>query len=239
MLKQLSILFLAAGIVLFAGCPTGSSSNHDPYPLVSPTSIDAGSGDSEQTFQLESETNPDGTALYDEDGDTVTVAVDPETPLPVNIVLEASTGILTVSRTAAYSGSINFWTEDDQGGTTESAALSVGFTVTVSGNLAPYPINGPSVISPVVTPEGFGDPLKEYQLEIAEVDNQKDPDGDIVSYKSETLPSWITLDENSGVITVDTSTAHAAENFDFWTEDEHNADTSDNAFAISIEVRAS
>ncbi len=136
MKKRLFVLIFLVFLVLL-GCPMAESVNNDPYPLVSPDTIDASSGDEVQTFQLLCDTNPDGTALYDEDGDPVTVVVDDTTPLPSFIELDTATGVLTVTRSESYTGTINFWTVDDQGGTTEGEALSVEFTVVSSGNQAP------------------------------------------------------------------------------------------------------
>lgn len=103
-------------ILVFSGCFLfDNNGNNDPHPLIGPASITATSGDEVQTFQLRCSENSEGAYLYDVDGDTVTVEVDEDTPLPANITLDTSTGLLTVTRSSAFSGVVNFWTVDDQG----------------------------------------------------------------------------------------------------------------------------
>jgi hypothetical protein len=99
-------------------------------------------------------------------------------------------------------------------------------------NQPPYVVT--ALVSNVVYGQGSG--LQTIQLLIAEQDGLKDPDGDTVYFKSSSLPSWISLDENTGEVTVDTTDTHAAEDFDFWSEDEHGADSSDTPHTITISV---
>lgn len=100
------------------------------------------------------------------------------------------------------------------------------------GNSPPYAVIGPS--SPQDFPEDTGD--KTFQLVIDEQDGKKDPDGDTVYFKSSTLPLWISLDENTGEVTVDTNDAHSAEDCLFWSEDEHGDDSQSSAHTIAISV---
>ncbi|OQY35717.1 MAG: hypothetical protein B6241_00570 [Spirochaetaceae bacterium 4572_59] len=142
MIKTLICLFLIF-LFFFVGCQIihPENINHDPLPLISPEMIDVSSGEKLQTFQLQCDTNPDNLYLYDEDGNTVRVVLDENTPLPAVIVLNEITGVLTVRRSAPFVGSAKFWTDDAKGCSTELDALTVRFTVTVtvagSGNFLP------------------------------------------------------------------------------------------------------
>ena len=100
------------------------------------------------------------------------------------------------------------------------------------GNCPPYAVIGPS--SPQDFPEDTGD--KTFQLVIDEQGGKKDPDGDTVYFKSSTLPSWISLDENTGEVTVDTTDSQDAEDYLFWSEDEHGDDSQSSAHIIAISV---
>ena len=102
----------------------------------------------------------------------------------------------------------------------------------LSGNNPPYTVIGPS--SPQDFPEDTGD--RTFQLVIDEQGGKKDPDGDTVYFKSSTLPLWIILDENTGEVTVDTADSHSAEDYLFWSEDEHGKDTQSSAHTIAISV---
>ncbi len=78
--------------------------------------------------------------------------------------------------------------------------------------------------------------LQTFQLAIDEQNGLKDPDGDTVYFRSSNLPAWISLDADTGVVTVDTVDSHSAEDFQFWSEDEHGADTSGTAYTVTISV---
>ena len=100
-------------------------------------------------------------------------------------------------------------------------------------NQPPYPVIGP--FTSINYYEGTGD--KTFQLEIAEQGGLKDPDGDTVYFRSSLLPSWITLDENTGMVTVDITLIHAAEEISFWSEDEHDESQSEGPFIVEITVK--
>ncbi len=101
-----------------------------------------------------------------------------------------------------------------------------------TGNNPPYPVTVP--FSSRYYAEDTG--LQTFQLQIDEQDGLKDPDGDVVYFRSSSLPSWISLDEDTGLVTVDTTDSHSAEDFLFWSEDENGADTRSSAVAITISV---
>ena len=101
-------------------------------------------------------------------------------------------------------------------------------------NRAPYAVIGPS--SSVDYEEDSNPQMQIFHLQIDEQNGLKDPDGDIVYFKSSSLPSWISLDEDTGLVTVDTTDSHGAEDFLFWSEDEHGADTSESPYTITISV---
>jgi dipeptidyl aminopeptidase/acylaminoacyl peptidase len=136
MFKKVFHFIIIFMVFWFVGCkyPTEiyvdsySDANTDPYPLVSPPVIDVTSGAFFQTFQLDSGATPKGSELYDEDGDVVSVV---SSTLPPNILLNEATGLLTITRSSSFSGSINFWTEDPNGGTTEDDSLIITITVTI------------------------------------------------------------------------------------------------------------
>jgi hypothetical protein len=136
MIYLLPILFL-----IFFSCKQATSAdndqnssdspvaNYDPNPLIAPGTIDATNGGYSQIFQLVCSSNPDSENLYDEDGDAVTVVVDSNTPLPDCMTLVESTGVLLVTRDDTVDGTINFWTVDDRGGSTESEPLTVSYDI--------------------------------------------------------------------------------------------------------------
>ncbi len=139
--SKIYLIFVFFSFLLLMGCrnPAGGTyppigDNHDPYPLVSPTSISITSGNMTQTVQLLCSTNIDNSNLYDEDGDIVTVVVDSATSLPGCISLNETTGLLTITRNEDYSGNIRFWTVDDNGGSSESDLLTVSISVSIPAN---------------------------------------------------------------------------------------------------------
>jgi LruC domain-containing protein len=99
-------------------------------------------------------------------------------------------------------------------------------------NSAPYPVIVP--FSSKHYDEDTG--LQFFQLQIDEQNGLEDPDGDVVYFRSSSLPSWISLDEDTGLVTVDTADTHSAEDFLFWSEDENGAETRNNAVTITISV---
>ncbi len=82
-------------------------------------------------------------------------------------------------------------------------------------NQPPYPVIAPFTSKNYTQMTG----LKTFQLEIAEQGGLKDPDGDTVYFRCSDL-SWITVDENTGLVTVDTADTHSFEKILFWSEDE-------------------
>ena len=76
---------------------------------------------------------------------------------------------------------------------------------------------------------------KIYQLEIAAVDGQRDPDpGDEVYFRSSLLPEGWSLDEVTGKVTLGQVNEPCTRVVYFWSEDEHGASTIDNAFRASF-----
>lgn len=99
-------------------------------------------------------------------------------------------------------------------------------------NNPPYPVIAP--FTSKTYPEDTG--IKTFQLSIDEQDGLKDPDGDQVFFRSSDLPDWITLDENTGEVEVDTTDSHSAEEILFWSEDENGGDTKDKAVSVTLRV---
>lgn len=100
------------------------------------------------------------------------------------------------------------------------------------GNSPPY-----NVTVPFSSKDYSQKPGSEvFQLGIDEQDGKKDPDGDVVYFRSSSLPTWISLDENTGEVTVTTDETQSAVDIDFWTEDEHEADTQKSAVTVTLSV---
>ncbi len=75
-----------------------------------------------------------------------------------------------------------------------------------------------------------------FQLLIAEQNGLEDPDGDNITFMSSTLPAWISIDADTGIVTVVTTEVQTAISISFWSEDENGSDTSDTPFSITIDV---
>jgi len=103
-----------------------------------------------------------------------------------------------------------------------------------TANSAPYKVT--ASIATQTYNQGSGD--QTFQLEIEQVAGLDDPDGDVVSFKSSVLPAWISLDEATGVVTVDTTAAQSSTSVDFWSEDEHGEDTSGTPFTVLVSVNS-
>ncbi|MBF9015532.1 MULTISPECIES: hypothetical protein [unclassified Oceanispirochaeta] len=130
MKKSIYLISIFTLMLSFACKNNSDIENHDPNPLVSPTSIDATSGEDIISFHLVCSENPDGAYLYDEDGDNVTVVIDPETPLPDDMSFNEETGVIIVYRRTDLSGTLRFWTVDDMDGSTEDQPLTVTYNIT-------------------------------------------------------------------------------------------------------------
>ncbi len=100
-------------------------------------------------------------------------------------------------------------------------------------NQDPYPVTGNP--SPNIVKSGTP---QYYYLSIAEQGGQKDPDGDIVYFRSETLPGDMTLDSGTGVVTINSIGRTVGETItiNFWSEDEHGADTSGTPFTVTFTI---
>jgi len=207
------------------------SVNSAPNPLVGPTTYSIARNTSvAQTVQLQCSTNVDGSYLYDLEGDTVTVIVDSATPLPSYMVLDSATGEITVISASGGDVSINFWTVDDKGGTTESIPLTVDFTLYDNSN--PYDIIGPvgPVTSMIDVPYNA---ITSFTLDIDDVGGLNDPDGhDVVFFYdiNQVAPGAeedviINLNAQTGVFTIthlgvsDPNKGGYVE-FLFWTDDQ-------------------
>ncbi|MBI9100310.1 MAG: hypothetical protein JEY91_17640 [Spirochaetaceae bacterium] len=99
-------------------------------------------------------------------------------------------------------------------------------------NQAPYPVTAD------FTAKSFhqGTVDNTFQMLIAEQGGLKDPDGDAVFFRSSILPVWITLNEDSGVVTVDTAETHDLVTISFWSEDASGSETSNVAYNVDVDV---
>jgi len=115
---------------------------------------------------------------------------------------------------------------------TANKVLSIEKVPDIIENRPPYPVIGP--FPSVEYTEGSG--YKTFLLVIDEKLDMADPDGDEVYFRFSPASTWVTLDESSGLVTVDTINLHAAETFSFWSEDEFGDDTSGEPFEVTISV---
>jgi len=100
-------------------------------------------------------------------------------------------------------------------------------------NNPPYPVISPYTARTFAEDSGF----QTFQLSIDEQNGLKDPDDDSVYFRfSPADTGWVSLDENTGVVTVDTVDSHAAQDFQFWSEDSEGADTKDEAVTVNLKV---
>jgi Tol biopolymer transport system component len=116
------------------------------------------------------------------------------------------------------------------------ASCNNGTLPSKGANQAPYPVTGPVTVIDYEKSTG----IHTLQLEIQEQGGLSDPDGDAVYFKSNIPASvdWISIDEGSGLVTVDTAEAHSSADFSFWSEDELGADTSLEPFILAVTVTA-
>ncbi|MCF7915322.1 MAG: hypothetical protein K9L66_09155 [Spirochaetaceae bacterium] len=112
-----------------------------------------------------------------------------------------------------------------------------------TSNQAPYPVNGPEQ-----NPEfqAYTSSDQYFQLEIAEVNGEKDPDGDTVYFRSSSFGSYdsdMQLNENTGLVTIAGDPLFAGPEsgtvvVDFWTEDEHGNDSADQAYTVTFTFKS-
>jgi len=115
---------------------------------------------------------------------------------------------------------------------TARKVLSVEKEPDTGENQAPYTVVGP--FPSIDYTEDTGD--QTFKLEIDTQGGLADPDGDTVYFRSSPVSAWVTLDEFSGLVTVDTVNLQTADTFSFWSEDEFGADTIGDSFEITISV---
>ncbi len=106
-------------------------------------------------------------------------------------------------------------------------------------NNPPYPVTGDKrspFVSEVITPmyvAGNSNP-QYYYLYVKQVDGKDDPDdGDIVTFDSDTLPSYMELDKETGVVTI-TGAPITTQVIKFWTVDNHGADSSEESLEVTF-----
>jgi len=102
-------------------------------------------------------------------------------------------------------------------------------------NQPPDPVTGPSTNKTYIAASG----TKYYQLSLLDVDNdgQDDPDGDQVFFRSSSnLPSYMSLDEDTGEVTIEPPATVDTVIVDFWSVDEHGADTSGTPFTVTFKI---
>ena len=108
-------------------------------------------------------------------------------------------------------------------------------------NSPPYPVTGPTQTP---TYRAYYPYDQTYQLGIAEVVGQADPDGDVVVFRSTPLPTYMELDSASGLVTILGYPNYAGPPIEtvvveFWSEDEHGADTSDQPYVVTFTTQSS
>ena len=202
-------------------------SNRAPYPVSAAfTACHFKIGEEDNTFQILIDEQE---GLKDPDGDDVVFR---SSPLPLWISLEVHSGIVTVDTAAVHEVvTISFWSDDCLGGGTREDSIDIDISVF---NNPPYPVTAD--YTSYLFDQGSGD--NTFQLEI--LLNQgglADPDGDEVCFKAMSLPAWVFLDEETGLVTVDVSELHGPETVSFWSEDEWGLKTGGLAFSVLLEVQ--
>jgi len=100
-------------------------------------------------------------------------------------------------------------------------------------NSKPYPVIAPFASKQYAEDSGN----QTFQLLIDEQDGKKDPEGDEVYFRFSPMGTgWVTVDENTGIVTIDTVDSHGAQDFQFWSEDARGADTQDSAVTVTLSV---
>jgi hypothetical protein len=87
--------------------------------------------------------------------------------------------------------------------------------------------------TPKIVRSGFE---THYQLRIAEVAGQKDPDGDQVFFRSDEALSYMSLNADTGLVTVDALPDLGNPVVNFWTEDINGADTSATPYTVTFTI---
>ena len=76
-----------------------------------------------------------------------------------------------------------------------------------------------------------------YQLQIQEVAGKKDPDGDAVYFRSSALPAYMSLDANTGLVTIDAlPPVGVVGPVNFWSEDSNGANTSSTPYIVTFTI---
>jgi len=200
------------------------STNSDLYRVTAPfTAQTYNQNSGNQTFQMEIE---QGDGLSDPDDDVVYFK---SSLLPDWIVLDEETGVVTVDTTAVHCRiSVYFWSEGIDGRDTSETPFEVIVRVC---SQPPYPVTAG------FSAQSFhqGAAGCSFQMSIDEVGGLKDPDDDTVYFRSN-VPAWLTLDQNTGLVTVDTDCECAALSISFWTEDQYGEDTSGTSYDVVVDV---
>jgi LruC domain-containing protein len=114
-------------------------------------------------------------------------------------------------------------------------------------NHAPYPVykgwiaaapgetDGTANTAPSFTKTGAP---RYYQLLIQEIGGLKDPDGDQVFFRSSTLPGYMTLDADTGLVTI-INAAIGTQVISFWSEDAQGASTSGTPYTVTFKFTGS
>jgi hypothetical protein len=105
-------------------------------------------------------------------------------------------------------------------------------------NQPPYPVTGDNE-NPFVAEETnpsyqIRNVPQEYFLFIKQINGQDDPDpGDIVKFAADNLPTYMSLDEDTGVVTF-VNAEGTGVTVRFWSVDEHGANTKDESFLVNF-----
>lgn len=134
-------------------------------------------------------------------------------------------------------------TKDDSGD--DSGSSDPGDDPSNSGPSPPYIVTGdgedPSVRAVTIPYDGTARTVT-YQLAInVDGSGQKDPDGDVVYFRCTTDPaslSYLTLDANTGLVTVTNYADSSDLVLQFYSEDETGLDTSGDLFTVTFAVGA-
>jgi len=113
-------------------------------------------------------------------------------------------------------------------------------------NQPPYPVTGEADdrIDTGSDPQNpiypaYFDQILYYYLSIEQVNGRDDPDsGDTVIFKSSGMPAYMSLDQDTGVVSIDldpqVSTDLITVPVSFWSEDSNGADTSAESWEVNF-----
>ncbi len=110
-------------------------------------------------------------------------------------------------------------------------------------NSPPYPViagwkaTGPGSTGGAVTQTPLyvvGNSTTYYQLQIQEVNGLMDPDGDQVVFKSDALPAYMSLDADTGLVTIAPNPTPGTAAIGFWSEDAKGASTSGTPYSVTF-----